>query len=350
MRSPGAKGGAAPLVSVVLPVYNAGPFLEQALQSISGQTLEDIEIICIDDGSTDGSSAILAKHAADDNRIQIFTQTNEGAGAARNRGLSEACGQFVWFPDADDFYEDQLLQSAVAVLQSTKSDFVAVRCNFYDNKQKLFIPFPQSIRRHLLPSNSAVFNYKHAAKDVLSVFSGWAWDKVYRLEFINGCNLAFDEMHSSNDVRFVLCAALKAQRFAVVEDVLIHHRRNVKSSVSNTREKNYECSFLAMKHLKEDMISSGLFDELKSDFRNFAIFFLLWHLDHLKWWSYRLFLKDLRNHWFKDLDLMSMKKSDFYEEALFDEFEIVLKAPTSFLKVRSVGRKIWSRLVLGEPV
>ena len=82
-------------VSVIIPVYNVEPYLKQCMDSVVGQTLKDIEIICVDDGSTDGSLDILREYAAEDNRIQIIEQKNAGAGAARNNGMRHATGKYL---------------------------------------------------------------------------------------------------------------------------------------------------------------------------------------------------------------------------------------------------------------
>ena len=87
-------------VSVVVPVYNAEKFLRRGLDSLRKQTLKDIEIICVNDGSTDGSAAILAEYAAHDKRLKVITQENRYIGAARNRGLDAARGAYVVFMDA----------------------------------------------------------------------------------------------------------------------------------------------------------------------------------------------------------------------------------------------------------
>ena len=89
-------------ISVVIPVYNAAPWLGACLDSVLVQTHKDIEVVCVDDGSTDGSSAILAEYAARDSRVRVLAQPNSGQGAARNRGLDAAKGEYVYFMDADD--------------------------------------------------------------------------------------------------------------------------------------------------------------------------------------------------------------------------------------------------------
>lgn len=96
-----------PKVSVIIPVYNAEKYLEECLESVICQTLNDIEIICIDDGSTDFSLKILEEYAIQDNRIKILSQKNRGAGEARNVGIKSALGEFVAFMDADDKYPEE---------------------------------------------------------------------------------------------------------------------------------------------------------------------------------------------------------------------------------------------------
>ena len=94
-----------PAVSVIIPVYNAAEFLKDGLNSLLKQTLREIEIICVDDGSTDGSLVILKEFEKADARIRVIHQENQGAGAARNNGMDVARGKYLAFLDADDFFE-----------------------------------------------------------------------------------------------------------------------------------------------------------------------------------------------------------------------------------------------------
>ena len=98
-------------VSVVMPIYNAYDYLRPAIDSVLGQTLADIELICVDDGSTDRSLDIIKEYQKSDSRIRILTESNAGPSIARNKGLARARGEFVIFLDADDFYEKNLLSA-----------------------------------------------------------------------------------------------------------------------------------------------------------------------------------------------------------------------------------------------
>ena len=118
-------------VSVIIPVYNVEPYLKQCMDSVVGQTLKDIEIICVDDGSTDGSLDILREYAAEDNRIQIIEQKNAGAGAARNNGMRHATGKYLSFLDSDDFFEPRMLEKAYDLAEKDQADFVAYKSDQY---------------------------------------------------------------------------------------------------------------------------------------------------------------------------------------------------------------------------
>ena len=110
-------------VSVIIPVYNVEPYLKQCMDSVVGQTLKDIEIICVDDGSTDGSLDILKEYATEDSRIQIIEQKNAGAGAARNNGMRHATGKYLSFLDSDDFFEPRMLEKAYDLAEKDQADF-----------------------------------------------------------------------------------------------------------------------------------------------------------------------------------------------------------------------------------
>jgi glycosyltransferase involved in cell wall biosynthesis len=97
-------------VSVIVPIYNAYDYLGVALDSILSQTLKDIEVICIDDGSTDRSLDIIKKYHEADSRVSVVTENNAGVSTARNKGIVRARGEYIIFLDADDFYEPTLLE------------------------------------------------------------------------------------------------------------------------------------------------------------------------------------------------------------------------------------------------
>lgn len=113
-----------PKVSVIIPVYNTEAYVEQTLRSIMGQTLRDIELIVINDGSTDGSLSALERIATGDDRIRLYTQPNKGLSQTRNAGIDRARGEFIYFMDSDDLLEPDALERCYERCQSDRLDFV----------------------------------------------------------------------------------------------------------------------------------------------------------------------------------------------------------------------------------
>ena len=111
-----------PRLSVIIPVYNAEPYLRRCLDSVLTQSCRDLEVICVDDGSTDGSAALCDAYAAADPRLRVIRQENLSAGAARNRGLAAATGEFVHFLDADDWLEPGLYDHGLGLMEKKRAD------------------------------------------------------------------------------------------------------------------------------------------------------------------------------------------------------------------------------------
>lgn len=124
----------APKVSVIIPVFNTAAYLPQALDSICNQTLRELQIILVDDGSTDESPSIMRTYARRDTRIQIITQPNQGQGAARNRGIEVAHGEFIYFMDSDDVLESTCLEECYTISHNKHLDYVTFDATILSNQ------------------------------------------------------------------------------------------------------------------------------------------------------------------------------------------------------------------------
>ena len=140
-------------VSVIVPVYNIEVHLKQCLDSIVAQTINDLEIICVDDGSTDTSLQILQKYAAEDSRFRIITQANAGPGAARNAGLKIATGEFLIFLDSDDWFEADFLELMVKRAEETAADVTICRAVEFDAGTGTDIASEWMLKTQYLPGN-----------------------------------------------------------------------------------------------------------------------------------------------------------------------------------------------------
>ena len=122
------------MISVIVPVYNVEEYLEECLESIRKQTYQDIEVILVNDGSTDGSQAICEHFCQTDNRFRLINQKNQGLSAARNRGVKESLGEYIMFVDSDDIVKENIIE---VLLSYMKADVDLVECNLTQNKEEL---------------------------------------------------------------------------------------------------------------------------------------------------------------------------------------------------------------------
>ena len=120
------------LISVVVPVYNSRPYLQKCLDSLLKQTLDDIEIISVDDGSTDGSSHILDTYAKSCPNLIVIHQSNQGQGAARNKGVSVASGEYIGFVDSDDYISTEMYERLYSLIIESSADVAVCRANSVD--------------------------------------------------------------------------------------------------------------------------------------------------------------------------------------------------------------------------
>lgn len=125
-----------PAISVIIPVYNAHVYFAEALPALLHQTFQDYELIFINDGSTDDSEAILQKLAQEDVRVQVLSQENKGQGAARNKGIDRAKGDFICFVDIDDAVSEKMLERLYQKAQQEDADIVWCSANLIKNGEK----------------------------------------------------------------------------------------------------------------------------------------------------------------------------------------------------------------------
>lgn len=306
-------------VSVIIPVYNAEKYLKQCLNSICRQTLQEIEIICVDDGSTDNSLNILQEYANADTRIQVLTQKNQGAGAARNYGLRTARGLYLSFLDADDFFEPNMLEEAVNTIELYSADFVVFESDQFHMDTNSYAK-PSWVVRHKDIPPYMPFSYLSLTDNVFKTFVGWAWDKLYRKSFIDKHNLWFQEQRTSNDLLFVFSALVLAKRIAVIDKILAHQRRGGRESLSVTREKSWHCFYDALIALRKRLKDENIYWKLEQDFINYALHFSLWNLRTLAEPTKQILKEQLCKEWFKELGIAGKEKNYFYNQSEYEEY------------------------------
>ena len=223
----------APEVSVVVPVYNTEKYLDDCLKSILRQTFQNIEILCIDDGSTDGSAALLKKYASLDPRLQIITQKNAGLSCARNAGMAAARGKYIYFVDSDDFIAPETLEMLVKRMHETAADIVICNMLLYFDDTKTYAGFRDEVLYYQLKNRT--FTLEEVPQIINCVA---AWDRLFDRKFLAENHFAFLPKTLYEDALFTVQTVLKAKRIAVIPDHLYFYRKNTGISITDNEARS----------------------------------------------------------------------------------------------------------------
>lgn len=264
-------------VSIVLTVYNTQNYLLTTLQSLVKQIVPPDEIIIVNDGSQDSSLEICEKFKGLLPNVKIVSQKNKGPGAARNVGLALCSSEYVLFLDDDDVFSEHLISKLKQVAYQFSPDVVCFASKEFSNFMPLRISVPWYVNKKNLPLNKKCFHPKEVAGSPFNTFIGWAWDKLFRREFIVSHGLNFPLIRNSEDLVFTYPALALAEKISYLDEVLVFHRANRPGSVSTTlisrQEDFYTAIRLAKNRLKKN---PDLWAWCKQDYLNWAVHFTLW--------------------------------------------------------------------------
>ncbi|MBQ6100231.1 MAG: glycosyltransferase [Methanobrevibacter sp.] len=211
-------------VSVVIPVYNVEEFLGECLDSITNQTLEDIEIICVNDGSKDKSLEILNEYASRDERITVIDQENGGHAVATNNGMKLAKGKYLFLMDSDDILDLNALEESYNVAEEKNVDFVIFQAiNYYMDTGKLIEAENYSMNEIAAHVGDSVFDYRDV-KDYVFDITVTPWSKLYNREFIEKNSITFPEGLVFDDNVFFYDVLFAADRITFLKKHLFKRR------------------------------------------------------------------------------------------------------------------------------
>lgn len=268
-------------ISVILPVYNEERYLEQCLNSICGQTLKEIEIICIDDGSTDQSLNILKKYEKQDSRVKIISQQNLYAGVARNQGMKYATGKYLSFLDSDDFFELDMLERMFQTAEKNDADVTICRYSEYCEKTVTVNLLNWSFEDLFFNTKESFSGDSLNCAGIFQITKGWAWDKLFRAEFVRKCGYSFSDFRSSEDGFFVYMLMARAERISYMDDVFVYHRVNNERSLSNTKESDWMNGFKMWHMIGRELKSQGLYHIYEKSLINELSYFIMWYIDSM---------------------------------------------------------------------
>jgi glycosyltransferase involved in cell wall biosynthesis len=309
-----------PKVSIIIAVYNAERYLNECLGSVVQQDYCNVEILVINDGSTDKSLAIAEQFSVNDSRISIFTKQNEGLGAAsaRNHGLERAKGDFILFLDADDFFESDMVSSMVRRALETESDIVVVNGYEFDDKDKRKLPVSHILNTKFLPDKE-VFCFKDVQNDIYNLSQGYAWNKLFKKSFLDKHGLRFQRVKFTDDAYFVFMHMALAQRIATIDKRFVYYRVNSGCSQSDGLTQYPDSSYIPYIALKQSLVQYGIYEEVKCGFVNCAATFLRNCYDKLRTFEAFQYLHNkFKNQIFDELDINCLPKECFADPRVYD--------------------------------
>ncbi len=265
-----------------MPIYNAIDYLRPAIDSVIDQTLTELELICVDDGSTDGSLRVLTEYRDADARVRIMTtQSNAGVSRARNKGLAGARGEYVIFLDADDFVEPTLLERLYETAVADGLDITVAKYDIYNDKKSSFERTVKCDKGEIFDTERVVSRSTHP-QIIFQCTTGYVWNKLFRRAFLIEKGLTFDsELYVFEDTYFVMTALALAGAVGKVHEVLVHHRIYSDQAKTKLFRKHYGQVPEIYARIKRFLMSEGSYIPLTYSFlalsasRSYKIYNLL---------------------------------------------------------------------------
>ena len=225
-------------ISIIIPVYNVENYLRHTLNSVISQTYSNLEILCINDGSTDSSLEILQWYAALDSRIKLINQPNKGVSASRNTGLDNATGDFIMFLDSDDFYEPDTVEKAYKSIILNKADIVAFVIRFLNEKETFTSSFHMDFCKKYYNRKITIDILSHNVYLTDSVCN-----KIFRYKFLSEHNIRFiqGQNFGEDNLFSIFCVLNNANIYTLPEALYNYTYTNEKSTTHNQKNK---CSIL----------------------------------------------------------------------------------------------------------
>ncbi len=269
----------SPKVSIIMPVYNTEKYLREALDTVLAQTMTDIEVLCVDDGSTDSSLEILHEYAAKDPRVSVYTQDHQFAGPARNLGIKHSVGKYLLFLDSDDIFDPQIVEKPYIRAEETSADICVFSGERYFEETGERVPQPHFCRAELCPKE--VFSAADCPDSIFLITGSGPCNKLFRREFITAEGIEFQSTRSCNDVAFVFTALACAKRITLLDEPLFSYRQH-SASLQHTLNKNPLSFYAAQLELRSRLITRGLYEPLKYAFAAFSAENCISNLDIMK--------------------------------------------------------------------
>lgn len=247
-----------PLISLIMPVYNSESFLVEALNSILNQDFREFELLLIDDGSSDNSLQIAERYKSKDPRIKIYRTNHQGAAIARNKGISEAVGSYIYFVDSDDLFKKNMLSELYSKAVLTNADIIICGFRKFDNATKQSIWEFKPNGKYLVTDR---IETKKIEKELFDTVPPSPWGKLIKKIIIDNNNLSFQSLTSCNDFAFTYIALSCAKTLAFCNEILLYYRANTGKNISADRGSRAINILFALCKLRDQLKQNGTIDK-----------------------------------------------------------------------------------------
>lgn len=278
-----------PKISVIIPIYNAERYIDRCMQCIYAQTFTDYEIIMVNDGSKDSSAEICHKYKEKDSRVTFIDKKNEGAGSARNAGIEVAHGDYLAFPDVDDWFEPTMYEDLYEVAQSGNYDVIFSGANFYSQNSNDELEYLRTANCDAV----AYTSLEECRKNVMHFFPTSTifdvpWNKLYKRSVVIEQNIRFSDTRRCQDAMFNIDFYNAIQSAASVDKAYYNYIENTLEGVQRKFPKNYiDINFAYYQKLMGILTSWGMYDgEIKRHYDTslvIAVFESLQMFDNPLW-------------------------------------------------------------------
>lgn len=310
-------------VSVVIPIYNAEDYLEECLKSVMTQTLKEIEIICVDDGSIDKSGEIIEWAARSDERIIPLSQNNKYAGVARNFGMSVATGEYIVFLDADDYFDSQMLEKAYLCAKNENVDIV-IWGGYISSEETGVLHAENFLKEEYIPKTNS-FDTSDIANRLFNFTVAAPWNKMYKATFIKENDLRFQEYKRVNDAFFVEMALALSKRIGIVRENLVYYRSGNVNSLQGSNNETPLLFSQVFSDMQDYLKNKGLYYKYHDSFINLALDHCIYNLECMKNAdSFSCLFESLRTDIFINLDITEDKKDIFINKNNYEKYIYIM--------------------------
>lgn len=289
-------------VSVIMPVYNCEDFLHNSIDSILNQTLSDLELICVDDGSDDNSLNILKEYEIQDSRVKVFSINHLGGGDARNFALNHICGEYLYFMDADDYLDLNAFEDFYRISKSKNLDFLMFKAKQYDAIKKTTFEKYYYNMALISKFKDSVFNFKDL-KDLIFSINVTPWCKFYNTQFVLNSGAKFRRASKFHDNQFFWDIIFQAERIYFLDEFYYTQTVHPNSLIESAGRSHCDAVDV-LNNISELFKKHGQFDKFKEKLYDRKLSLCVRRYDEIRDEFKELFFKKIK------LDL-KFEKDDF---------------------------------------